>query len=162
MPSTPSMPPTPPPATHANPAKALLMIGALIVVLGALWFMSSIGLFGPLGSDVAEKGEAVRNFPQSLIPSGDPFIESSYSITYKDAGREFPVVNFTSTKGYEATIDEFRRMLVADGWLILRDGSASDTPLTSFYATKGDAEVNITVEDKQAGPWVTIAYSKPQ
>ena len=157
--------PPPPPAKKSFGKKIGLLAILMIVLVGALWLITSMSgnkLLSDPFVDVAPQGEAVKDFPAALLPEDNPFIELSYSVAYEDAGKDFPVVTFNSTKDYEATIDEYRRILVADGWLVLKDGSVEETPLTNFYATKGGAEVNITVEDKEAAPLVTIAYSKPQ
>lgn len=163
-PQTPSTGVPQPPKRTSSMKMPIALIALLLLVLAALWFAGSAGdrTQRDLYVDVAPKGEIVGNFPTSLLPEGNPYIEESYSIAYKDSGLEFPVVTFTSTKDFEATIDEFRRLLVDDGWLILKDGSVAETPMTNFDAQKGDAQVNITVEDREAGPWVTIAYSEPR
>lgn len=163
-PSPPVYAPPSPPGGKSLSKKIVVSGGFVLVLVLVLWLlMSSSGntlLSDPFVTN-APKGEAVKNFPAALIPEGNPYIEDSYSIAYKDAGKDFPVVTFTSTKAYEPTIDEFRRMLLADGWTVMRDGTVDESP-TSFYAVKDGAEVNITIEEKEAGPWVTIAYSEPR
>ena len=101
----------------------------------------------------------IAGFPAELLLEQDAVIDTSYSIEYGAQGMVMPVARYTSKLGFNQSVDGYRRLLVEKGWLIGKDGTVDEVPVTNFFATKDGAEVNITLSLQSAGNAVVeIAY----
>lgn len=140
---------------------ALVVIIVLVVI--GFWLYSRVG--GPsVGSDeqdivIAEAGGVVAGFPADLIREDAPVVEESYAIAYQGGSISQPVVKYASKRTLAENVADFGPYLVENGWEIIREADPSIAPVTSFYATRGREEVNITfITDDSGIVTVQIAY----
>lgn len=146
-------------------SKALLVIlGIIIVAIVAYIFIQMSG--NQVSDDgkgnaviTTQPGKVVKTFPQEFLLETDAKIDESFSIKYRAINGTQPVVRYTSKKTFEENIDLFRTTLTKDSWIILHDASIHEVPVTFFYATKDDEQVNITIEKPAEGNiMVQISY----
>ena len=158
----------PMPEHHGKQGVLWSIIIIILVIMGALWYLGG-GMTGGVSYDdqgnkitQAEAGKLIDGFPADLLLEQDAMIETSYAVDYTRTGVRMPVARYTSTLQYHETIDGYRRLLVAGGWTVLKDGSIDEVPVTNFAAMRGSEEVNITLTLQSDGkPTVEIAYSMP-
>ena len=140
----------------------------VLVIVGALWFLGkgtrSGVWYDENGNKVTEApaGQLISGFPTELILEQDASIEKSYVTDYANAGQRMPVARYTSSMNFNQVVDDYRRLLIAQGWTILKDGSIDEVPVTNFSATRGSETANITLTLQNDGmAEVEIAYSVP-
>ena len=160
--------PAPMPERHGKVGVLWSIIIIILVILGALWFLGK-GTTDNVSYDAegnmitqAPAGQLIDGFPKDLLLEQDMAIEVSYVIDYAGRSEKMPVARYTSSMQYNEVIDGYRRLLVAQGWIVLKDGSIDEVPVTNFSAMRGEEEVNVTLTLQPDGkPVVEIAYSMP-
>lgn len=143
-----------------------LVVVAAVLVLG-FWFVRDGGVGSPDQYDdagnpvyIAEEGTIIEGFPTELLLEPDVAITGSARIDYAQQGISLPSVQYTSQLSYAHNIDEYRRLLQAQGWIIQKDAFYGEMPVTNFYAVRGEGEaVNIVLAPGGDGISVSIAYS---
>lgn len=158
----------PMPEHHGRTGVLWSIIIIILIILGALWFLGK-GTTDNVWYDddgnmitQAPAGQLIDGFPAELLLEQDATIDVSYVIDYSGRGQKMPVARYTSSMQYNETTDGYRRLLIAGGWVVLKDGSIDEVPVTNFSATRGEEEVNITLTLQPDGkPVVEIAYSMP-
>jgi len=145
-------------------------IVALVVVIVALAFVFLFDRKGAIGPDlyddagnpvhIAKEGEIIEGFPTELLLEPDAVVEGSARIDYLEHGVSLPSVQYISKLPYAHNIDEYRRLLQDQGWIIQKDAFYEEMPVTNFYAVRGDTEtVNIVLAPSNEGVSINIAYS---
>lgn len=166
-PVTPPTPPVTPEMPHEHHRAPLIwsLIVVAVVLAAGLWLLGqradNMTTYDENGNAIVQspEGQFAAGFPRELLLEEDATPEMSYTISYEGEGRELPVARYSSTLSYEENINEYRRLLVADGWTVLKDANSSEGDVTNFYATKDGAEVNITVAWEADGTvTIEIAY----
>lgn len=159
----PPAPSTPVVETHKQ-RKGIIMVVVFILILLALAFwladMKPSLRYDDAGNVItdAAPGTVIAGFPTELLRESGVMIEGSYSIAYETEGKEMPYARYTSGESYAQNVSGFRALLQEKGWVILKDGSVDEIPVTNFYASKDAAETNIMVTQNSDGT-VTVQIS---
>ncbi len=157
------------PHEHHSSSRVLWSIIIIIlVIIGALWFLStkegSNVTYDEQGNAItqAPEGQLATGFPKELLLEQDAVIQMSYVIAYATRGEQMPVARYESKLGFNQTVDGYRRLLIEQGFVIGKDGTIDEVPVTNFSATKDTAEVNVTITLQSAGnAFVEVAYRTP-
>ena len=157
------------PESHRKSSSVLVSIIVIILlIVGALWFLGKgkdDGVtYDEEGNAIthAPAGSLVAGFPQELLLEPSAAIETGYSIAYTGRGEQMPVARYMSTLEFHEVVDGYRRLLVDGGWVVLKDGSIDELPVTNFSAQRNGETVNITLTLQQSGKAVVeVAYTMP-
>lgn len=123
-------------------------------VVGVLLLLGAYWVWGPSREEVvtletgevlrtAREGQIVRSFPRDLLLESGVDVEESYSLEYQE-GVTQPVIEYASTISLEENITRYRDHLLVNDWEIVQEASIGDAPITYFYATRDNEQVNIT------------------
>jgi hypothetical protein len=154
------------------------LVVLLLVLFGALWIADKAPSVVDMGDDTtteiapgetlttAPTGEVIAGFPSELILEDGVVASESYSIAYTEGSVSQPVVSYLSKKTLEQNIEAYGAYLSLNEWIVSHEATADDAPVTFYYATKNNADLNITFaveeaiegEEGTGGVKVTIAY----
>jgi len=159
---------TPPQAmeSHEDAGSKGPIIALIIVILLAL-----VGYFGyrafngEVRTSVGDRqtlvtpkeGKVVSGFPREFL-LGENEIDDSYRIEYEDSGISQPTARYYLSRPLTESINAFGELLLAEEWTVVTEPSYDATGPTNFYATRGDEEINITMEPNAGGTDVVISY----
>ena len=143
---------------------ALALVVVLILLGGWYFFLrKDVEVIAP-GTELtrARAGRVISDFPREFILEPQAVVEESYSINYSNEGIRYPVVRYRSSRNLAQNVADFRRILDEGEWVIYRRASAGETPITFFYATKGEAKLNVSFETREDGLFVNVSYAAPE
>lgn len=155
--------------SHKKPLRIFLIILVVILVAwGVYALFQKQTTVGPLEEErdytvqTAEQGQLIGSFPKELIPEEGVVIDASSELDYTNREEQLPTAEYVSAKTLDENITLFKNLLTEQGWTIVKEATPTETPVTNFYATKAENDVNITLFVTGSTVRVHIAYVKRQ
>lgn len=158
--------PQPPHEEHHRMSLVWGILVLVVVIIGALWLLggrTDDRMFDKDGNEIVEAraGQFINGFPSELIREDDVAPETSYAINYANDGRRLLQARYLSELSFDQNVELFRNTLDELGWTFTRY-EPNEQPIANLVATKGGAEVSVTVVFKtDSAVSVEIAYLSP-
>lgn len=97
--------------------------------------------------------------PPDLIPEKDVVIDQSFK-SIDEANKVSQIsATYISAQSMQWNVIQFSDYLVSNRWTVGRVGDANELPVTFFYATKDNHDLNITLNFDGERAHVSIAYT---